>query len=125
MRSFQLGVNPDSLEVGWSGTAWIGLSPSGENFQALGFASNGQVFETLKTPKNGRFLNQTMGTETNGSYWIRTQMEEFLSDTEIGSSSVSVGSTRSQDGRWLECFLPRTRLITRADSNYSGGHEKR
>ena len=44
---------------------------------------------------------------------------------KIGSSSVSVGSTRSQDGRWLECFLPRTSLITRADSNYSGGHEKR
>ena len=49
----------------------------------------------------------------------------FSWEERRGSSSVSVGSTRSQDGRWLECFLPRTRLITRADSNYSGGHEKR
>ena len=27
--------------------------------------------------------------------------------------------------RWLGCFLPRTGLITRADSNCSGGRERR
>ena len=90
MRSITLFLDPDSLEVKRSGTAWIGLSPSGENFHALNFSSSGQVSEFVHTPKSGRFLNQTMGTETNGSYWIRTQMEEFLSDTEFRATVMNV-----------------------------------
>ena len=90
MRSFQLGVDPDSFEVKWSGTGWTALSPSGENFQALGFGSNGQVFETVKTPKNGRFLHQTMGTGTNGAHFLYTRVEEFLSDTEIRFTFMNV-----------------------------------
>ncbi|MSU84953.1 MAG: hypothetical protein EXS21_07565, partial [Pedosphaera sp.] len=90
MRSVNLHLDPDSLEVKRNGASWTALSPSGENFQALGFGSNGQVFETLKTPKNGRFLNQTMGTGTNGSHGFGTGVEEFLSDTEIRSTWMNV-----------------------------------
>jgi hypothetical protein len=90
MRSVQLNLDPVSLEVGWSGAGWIGLSPSGENFHGLGFLSGGQVFEGVKTPKNGKFLNQTMGTGTNGSHFLFTGVEEFLSDTEIRVTEMNV-----------------------------------
>lgn len=90
MRSVQLNLDPVSLEVGWSGAGWIGLSPSGENFHVLGFGSSGQVFEGVKTPKNGRFLNQTMGTGTNGSHGFGTGVDEFLSDTEIRVTWMNV-----------------------------------
>jgi hypothetical protein len=90
MRSVQLILDPVSLEVGWSIAGWIGLSPSGENFHALGFSSSGQVFEGVKTPKNGRLLNQMMGTGTNGSQWFGTGVDEFLSDTEIRVTEMNV-----------------------------------
>ncbi|MCX6871834.1 MAG: hypothetical protein NTY84_14625, partial [Verrucomicrobia bacterium] len=90
MRSVNLHLDPDSLEVKRNDASWTALSPSGENFQALGFGSNGQVFERLKTPKNGRFLNQTMGTGTNGSHGFGTGVEEFLSDTEIRVTWMNV-----------------------------------
>ena len=90
MWSFQLGLDPDSLEVKWSSTGWTGLSPSGENFHGLGFASGGQVFEMVHIPKRGKFLYQMMGTGTNGSHWFYTQVQEFLSDTEIRVTHMNV-----------------------------------
>ena len=90
MRSFQLDLDPDSLEVKWSITGWTGLSPSGENFHGLGFASGGQVFEIVRIPKRGKFLYQMMGTGTNGSHWFYTQVQEFLSDTEIRVTQMIV-----------------------------------
>ena len=90
IRSVQLILDPDSLEVKGNGAAWIALSPSGENFHALGFDSSGQVFEMVHTPKNGRFLNQVMGTGTNGSHGFGTGVEEFLSDTEIRVTGMNV-----------------------------------
>jgi len=72
MRSLYLFLDPDSLEVKGSANFWRGLSPSGENFHALGFSSSGQVIEAVKTPKNGRFLNQMMVTGTNGSHGFST-----------------------------------------------------
>jgi len=90
MRSVNLGLDPDSLEVKGSGSSWTGLSPSGENFRSLGFNSNGKVIETVKTPKNGRFLKQTMGTGTTGSHGFGTVVEEFLSDTEIRVTWMNV-----------------------------------
>ena len=90
MWSFQLGLDPDSLEVKWSSTGWTGLSPSGENFHGLGFASGGQVFEMVHIPKRGKFLYQMMGTGTNGSHWFYTQVQEFLSDTEIRVTQMNV-----------------------------------
>ena len=115
MRSVNLGLDPDSFEVKWSGTGWTALSPSGENFQALGFGSNGQVFETVTTPKNGRLLKQTMGTGTNGSHFLYTRVEEFLSDTEIRVTVMNVTTNGTFTEKVLEGNFKKTNRASIAD----------
>lgn len=101
MSSVELNLDPESREVTSAHMGWVGLSPSGEQFQSLRFSSGGWVSEAVMVPKSGGFVNQVSVTLTNGSRFAFTGVDDFLSDTEMRNTWMNVigGGTFTEQGR--------------------------